>query len=228
MVLVEYDEIPVVAVNELVLRLDAAVLVGAQKVLEGAEYDDRATLVRLGVLRVDVEFVVVRVLVGNKLPALKIDVRQKVFPPGALHGGLKGEHEHALKAHLFGELIGCKRLAEAHLGVPQKFRRLVRLVLFGRGVVSHRLLNGDDLFGAHLKGRRAVFLGEDAVAHLMDGGEHVALGAAEPLVLVIALVQAKEALAAQDRVNVAVGKAGAVVAHGGLDEDDLISNAACM
>ena len=75
MVFVENDEIPVVAVDKLVFCFDAAVFVCSQKVLERTEHDDRAAFIRLLVLAVDVDLVVVRVLVGDKLPALKIDVR---------------------------------------------------------------------------------------------------------------------------------------------------------
>ena len=84
MVLVKDDEIPVFEVDELVLRLDAARLAFAEQILERAEADNGPRLVRPVVLHVDGHVFVRRVLVGDELPALEVDVPQKVFPPGGL------------------------------------------------------------------------------------------------------------------------------------------------
>lgn len=96
MVFVKYHDIPIIAMDKFVFRLDTAVFVRPQKVLKRAEYNDRLAFIRLFVLSVNVDFVVVCVFVGNKLPALKIDMRQKVFSPRAFYGGLKRKHKNAL------------------------------------------------------------------------------------------------------------------------------------
>ena len=68
---------------------------------------------------------------------------QQVIAPRVFHGRLKGEHQHTLSPHAFGELVGGEGLAEAHLGVPQVVTGAVGLLFVHPGEVvgglSHRL-----------------------------------------------------------------------------------------
>ena len=104
MILVKNDKVPVDGMYPLVVRFDAAELVQAEKILKGAEADDRAALIRAFVLLVDGRLGGI-LRPGDKLPALKIHMCEKVFLPRALHRGLEREDQHTGKAHFLCQLI---------------------------------------------------------------------------------------------------------------------------
>ena len=80
-VLVEDNNIPVIGVYKLIFRLDTAILVSAEQVLERAENNDRLRLISLAVGGVHVDLIIVSVLVGDELPAFKVNMSHKIFVP---------------------------------------------------------------------------------------------------------------------------------------------------
>lgn len=111
-VFVEYHKIPVLQMHPLVTRLDAAGgLIHAKVVLERAEAHDGASRVA---------FLVAAPVARHELPALEVNVALEIFLPGGLDRRFESEDEHALHVHALGELVGGKRLTEAHLGIPEK------------------------------------------------------------------------------------------------------------
>ena len=221
-VLVEDDEVPVLLAHPLVLRLDAPGAVAAQEVLEGAEADDRAGLVGRLVLLGDVR--PARLLwAADELPSLEFDVRGEVLLPRRLDRRLEGEHEQAPEAHVLGELVGGVGLAEALLRVPEELGRARAALLLDGAEVGLGLVDGGLLLGPHPEGLRAPLDVLGAVAHSDVGGPHVVHGAAEPLgLLPVAVAQALEAVLLEVGVHLVVQKHGAVVAHGGRGEHDLV------
>ena len=220
MILVKNDKVPVDGMYPLVVRFDAAELVQAEKILKGAEADDRAALIRAFVLLIDGRLGGI-LRPGDELPALKIHMREKVFLPRALHRGLEREDQHTGKAHFLCQLIRGERLAEAHFRVPEKPGDLRRRLPVGGAEICHRLRDGVRLLRAHGKIPCAVLAVLRPVFHRHPRGADIVRGAAEPFA-----VHAPDAVAHKIPVNVVVGKAAAVAVHGGLLENDLIGHAA--
>ena len=106
---------------------------------------------------IDIDVLIVSILVGNELPAFKVNMGDQVFHPGRFNGGLESEHQHTGKAHLLSKLVGCKRLTKAHLSVPQELRSAVRLIPFCLSEIGHGSLNSHSLLRTHFKGLCAVF-----------------------------------------------------------------------
>ena len=142
---------------KLVLCLYASVLIGAEKVLERAEYHNRPGFVGIEIFLVYVEIVVAGVLVGYELPPFEIDVSHKVLPPGRLHRGLESEHKDAPQAHFLCKLVGSECLSETHFSIPQKLRDTVRLILPCLLEIPFRLLHRPVLLRAHRKVPCPVF-----------------------------------------------------------------------
>lgn len=139
---------------------------------------------------------------------------QQIIAPRVFHGRLKGEHQHTLRPHAFGKLVGSEGLAEAHLGVPQVVAGAIGLLFVHPGEVvgglSHRLR----LLIAHLVVEVAHRLDvRIAMAHSHVCRLRLAQGAAAPLAneflahtaQVVVEVVVAEALAA------AIGVEGVVV-----------------
>ena len=213
-VLVEDDEVPVLEAHPLVLRLDVAVGVAAQIVLERAEAHDGAR---------GVAVLVLVAVAADELPALEVDVALEVLLPGALDRRLEGEHEHSAHAHGLGELVGREGLAEAHLGVPEELgRALGALGAHGLEVLA-RAADGLGLLRAHGEVLVALLGVVGAVAHGDPSGANVVCCAAVPLALLAALAgDVLAPVALEPTVQVMVHEAGAVVAHGALGEDDVV------
>ena len=152
MVFIENDEIPVRGVDPFVIGLDAAgLLVHAKEILKRAEADDGPGFIRLSVL------LIVCQTAGDgrpcdELPALKIHVRQQILAPCSLYRRFEGEDQHTLHSHFLCQLIGRKGLAEAHLGVPEEFRRSAAAFLIGRFEILHGHIHGVFLLRTHGEG----------------------------------------------------------------------------
>ena len=71
--------------------------------------------------------------------------------PSIFHRWLESQYQHALGTQLLGQLVGGKGLAKAHLGVPQKAWRGIRILGPDGLVVVQRLVHRLGLFGAHAK-----------------------------------------------------------------------------
>ena len=221
MVLVKDDQVPVGSMYPFIVGLDAAGLfVDAEKILEGAKADDRPVFVRPLVLVVDGVLQIV-CIAGDKLPALKIHMGHQVLAPGGLHGGLEGQDQHPLEAHLFRQLVGGKGLAKAHFGVPQKLGRAVGAFLVGGAIVGDGAVDGFHLFRAHGEGLGAVLYIISMVAHGHNGGQYVLHRAAEPLA-----AHALHALALQHAVDIVVIEAAAIRVHGALPQHNMVGHAA--
>ena len=166
MIFVEDDEIPVDLVHPLVRRLDAArFAIVAEIVLERAETDDGTRLVRSPIL-----FVRSRLKwflrAADELPALEVEMRQQILPPGALHRRLEGQHKNPLRAKTLRKLIRGKGLPETHLRVPEEFRRPANARLLRRPrIVADSFLDGLHLLGPHRKIKGSPFCVAHAVAH---------------------------------------------------------------
>ena len=91
MVLVEHDAVPADGLYPFVCSFDAAHGILAQHVLERGEADEGLPLIYV------VELAVLLLLA--ELPALEVLVRQEVFLPSSLDGGLEGEHQHLCPSH---------------------------------------------------------------------------------------------------------------------------------
>lgn len=94
--------------------------VAPHEVLEATEADDRLT---------GICFFELQTFSGDELPSLEVHMTHEVIMPGSLDSGLEGEYEHALCIHVFCELVSCKRLAEAHLCVPEEPRSAARMLV---------------------------------------------------------------------------------------------------
>ncbi|OQA29695.1 MAG: hypothetical protein BWY59_00135 [Verrucomicrobia bacterium ADurb.Bin345] len=206
-VLVENDQVPFHRVEPLVLRLDVAGVVATEQILEGAEIDERLPCgdfarVAVGIAR-------------QVLPAVEIDVGFEIRLPRVLHGGLEGDHEHALGAELLGELVGGEGFAEAHLRVPQEARHRVHVLLPDGVEIGVGFLDGRALLGAHRK-RLVVRAGEiPAGAQFGEDSLHVLERAAHPLQL-----RVFETFPDERGADLVVGEERAVVALGGFVELD--------
>ena len=214
-VLIENDEVPVRGVDPLVIGLDAAgLLVHAKEILKRAEADDGPGFIRLSVL------LIVCQTAGDgrpcdELPAFKIHVRQQIFTPCGLHRRFEGEDQHTLHAHFLCQLIGRKGLAEAHLGVPQEFRRSAAAFLIGRFEILHGHIHGVFLLRTHGEGLCTLLNIFRTGLNGHNSGLHVVQRAFEPLVAVLNGVQLLFALCFQNGVDVMVSEAAAVIFHGG-------------
>ena len=212
MVLVENDEIPVDLVHPLVLLLDGAVL-KAEEILERPKAHNGLLLV--GALVLLVYRCVARPLSSSdELPPLEVDVRHQVLAPCRRNRGLEGENQHALRAHPLRELVRGECLAEAHLRVPEEFRRLPLPVLLRGFVVCERVLYRPILFLAQLEVLRPLLDVLNPRLNAENRGLHVAERAPVPLVAVFAFVELCEAVLQQDRAHVMVSEHSAVVAQG--------------
>ena len=227
-VLVEDNNIPVIGVYELIFRLDTAVLVSAEQVLERAENNDRLRLISLAVGGVHVDLIVVSVLVGDELPAFKVNMSHKIFMPCGLHRRLECQHQYPLEAHFTAELICGKGLAKAHFSVPQEFRCTVRLISFCLSEILHCTLDGDVLFGTHTEVEGTLSVSDFACSQLSDRRLYVVNRAAVPLVIVLAFIESVKAVSAEYSVNIVVGKARTVGTHSRIRPQDRVRNAACV
>ena len=212
MVFVEDDEIPVNLVHPLVLFLDGAVL-KTEEILERPKAHNGLPLVRLLIL-----FVYRRIArtlaASDELPPLEVDVRHQVLAPRRRNRGLEGENQHALRAHPLRELVRGECLAEAHLRVPEEFRRLPLPVLLRGFVVCERVLYRPLLLLAQLEVLRPLLDVLNPRLNAENRGLHVAERAPVPLVAVFAFVELCEAVLQQDRAHVMVSEHSAVVAQG--------------
>ena len=141
----------------------------------------------------------------------------QVFLPGRFHGRLEGQNQHLFKAHALGQLIGRKGFAKTHFGIPQELWGAVGKIFFCGGKIFNGFINGLFLFGAHGKGLGAVFNIGCAGFDGYNGSFDILCGAAKPFAADVV-----DLFLAQNMVNVMVGKAGAVIAHGGFSQDDFI------
>ncbi len=91
-------------------------------------------------------------IAGKIAPAIEVDMVFQIGLPGILDGRLEGEHQHPPGPHLFCQLISRKRLAKAHLGVPQEAGNGVFVLRPAGAVIVQRLLHSPYLLGAHRKG----------------------------------------------------------------------------
>ena len=173
-VLVEDHQVPVDGVNPLVLGLDqAGLFVSSEEVLEGAEVDQRLIYLDFATL--------IEGFRAQVLPAFKVHVACQVFMPSVLHGRFEGHDQHTFCTHAFGELVGGKGLAEAHLGVPQETRDRIRILFPDGVVIGESLLNSTRLLRAHREGLVSLARVLHASAQLHDSGEYVGGLAAHPL-----------------------------------------------
>lgn len=169
-VFIENDEVSVRGMDPFIIGLDAAgLLVHAKEFLKRAEADDGPGFICFLIL-----LIVCQAAgdgrPGDKLPTLKIHVRQEVLTPCGLHCRFEGEYQYTLHAHFLCKLIGRKGLAEAHLGVPQEFRRSAAAFLVGRFEIPHRHVHDIFLLRTHGEGLCAVFNIGGAGAH--GGNSH--------------------------------------------------------
>ena len=215
MVFIENNEIPVRGVDPFVIGLDAAgLLVYTEKILKRAEADDGPGFIRLSVL------LIVCQTAGDgrpcdELPALEIHVRQQILTPCGLHRRFEGEDQHTLHAHFLCQLIGRKGLAEAHLGVPQEFRRSAAAFLISRFEILHGHIHGVFLLRTHGEGLCTLLNIFRTGLNGHNSGLHIVQRAFEPLVAVLSGVQLLFALCFQNGVDVMVSEAAAVIFHGG-------------
>ncbi len=89
MVFIEYYQVPIVGMYKLVFCFYATTVICSKQVLERTEHNNRAWLVRLHILFIDIDIVIVCILIGDKLPSLKVNMVHKVFRPGGFHRRLK-------------------------------------------------------------------------------------------------------------------------------------------
>ncbi|OQB94360.1 MAG: hypothetical protein BWX84_00219 [Verrucomicrobia bacterium ADurb.Bin118] len=126
-----------------ILGLDVPSLVAAQQILERPEINERLAG---GNLR--------RIAPGmarQVLPAVEIHMGFEIRLPRIFHGGLEGDHEHALRAEFLRQLVGGEGLAEAHLGVPEEARHGVHVFLPDGMEIGVRLVHSGALLGAQGK-----------------------------------------------------------------------------
>ena len=212
MVFVKDHDVPVGGMYPFVLCLDAAALVGAEIVLKRAETDDGTG--QVGVL-------VAHSVPTDELPALKVLVGHEIFLPRRLDGGLEGQHKHLFQPHSFGQLIGGKGFAEAHFGIPKEFRRTVRCIQLCGTKIGDGLVDGLLLLRAHRKGTGAVLLIDGVGFHRQHRRFQLIYRAAEPFT-----AHAGDFPAAEHTMYIVVGKAGAILPHGGAAVQDLIGELA--
>ena len=141
----------------------------------------------------------------------------EIFLPRRLDSGLEGQHKHLFQPHSFGQLIGGEGFAEAHFGVPEEFRRTVRRIQLGGTKIGDGLVDGLLLLRAHGKGAGAVLLVEGVGFHRQHRRFQLIHRAAEPFA-----AHAGDFPAAEHTMHIVVGKAGAVLPHGGAAVQDLI------
>ena len=213
-VLVKDDKVPVFSMDKLILGLNTTGLIGAQQVLEGTEHDNRLFLIRTGKLAVNVHMVTGSVLIGNKLPALKVHMGHKVFTPCRFHCRFEGQNKDALESHFLCKLIGCKGLAKAHLGIPKELRRSAGIFLRRIGIILHRALYRLILLRAHFEGSSTAGIRDDTGFQFDNRSFHIIHGAVKPFVAVAALVHLAKALAAENAVNILICENGTIGAHG--------------
>ncbi|OQA22734.1 MAG: hypothetical protein BWY63_00661 [Chloroflexi bacterium ADurb.Bin360] len=145
-VFIQDDAIPVGGVDPFVFSLDTAgAAVPAEIILEGAEADDGAPLIRL---------LVGETARGDELPTRKIHVLLEVGFPGVLDCRFEGEHENLAPTHAFCQVVGCGGFAEAHLGIRH------RLDLFGAEC---------EIQGAVFLILQALAQGNDCCLHVLYG-----------------------------------------------------------
>ena len=141
----------------------------------------------------------------------------EVVLPCILHGRLEGQDEHPLPSHALGELIGGESLPEAHLGVPEEVRGLVRPLVLEAGEISGRLLDSGGLLRPHLEILRAVVVIVDALADGQDGSENIIDFALEPFTGRIT-----ETPLPQVTMDIVVGERATIAPHGAFLEQDLV------
>ena len=212
MVFVKDHDVPVGGMYPFVLCLDAAALVGAEIVLKRAEADNGAG--QVGVL-------VAHSVPADELPALKVLVGHEIFFPRCLDGGLEGQHKHPFQPHSFGQLIGGEGFPKAHFGIPKEFRRTVRRIQLGGTKIGDGLVDGLFLLRAHRKGAGAALLVEGVGFHRQHRRFQLIYRAAEPFA-----AHAGDFPAVEHTMHIVVGKAGAVLPHGGAAVQDLIGELA--
>ena len=212
MIFVKDDDVPVGGMHPFVFRLDAAAFVGAEVILKGTEADDGAR--QVGIF-------IAHPVPANELPAFKVPVGHQVFFPRRLDSGLEGQHKHLFQPHPLGQFIGGERLSEAHFGVPQKLRRMVRRVLPRGAEIGDGLVDGLLLLRAHRKGAGAVLLVEGVGFHRQHRRFQLIHRAAEPFA-----AHAGDFPAAEHTMHIVIGKAGAILPHGGAAVQDLIGELA--
>ena len=131
--------------NPLVLGLDVAGgLVAAQQILQRTEINQRRACGDFGRVAVRVA--------GEKFPAREIHVRFQIRLPRIRHGGFERHHQHPLGRQFLGELIRGEGFAETHLGVPEKTRRGLVLLVRPDGIeIVERLFDRRHLLPPHSK-----------------------------------------------------------------------------
>ena len=165
---------------------------------------------------------------GDELPALEIHVRHQVLTPCGLHRRFEGKNQHTLHAHFLCQLIGRKGLAEAHLGVPQEFRRSAAAFFVCGFEILHGDVHGVFLLRTHSEGLGALFDVFRTGLNGHDSGPDVVQRTLEPFVPVFTGVQLLFAFGLQYGVDLAVGKASAVIFHGGPLAEDAIRHGGGM
>ena len=207
--------------DELVLGLNAAGLICSKKILEGTEDYDRLFLVGLGILLVDIDGLVMSVLIGDELPAFKVNMRNQIFTPGRFNRWLECQHQNLREPHFLGQLIGGEGLPEAHLCIPQELRCVSRICFLCVLEIAFCPHNSTLLLRTHLEGPGTGSLCPDAGLQFNDGSLHVTNGTVVPLVIV-RNIQLLEAFAFKDRVNIVIHEDGSILAHGRLGIEQLI------
>ena len=117
-VLVEYNDVPICGMDELVFRLDAARFICAEQILEGAEYDDGLRFIARGVLLIQFFRIELCLFVGNELPAFEVHMVGQIFLPSRFNGWFERQHKNFFESHRLAKLVGGKRLSETHFCVP--------------------------------------------------------------------------------------------------------------
>ena len=150
-------------------------------------------------------------------------MRDQILTPCGFNRRLEGKNQHLGKAHLLGQLIRCKGLAEAHLSIPKKFRCAGRISLSCVLEISFSPHDCTQLLWAHLESPSAGGFRADACLQLNDGRFDITNRAVVPLII-IRDIQLFEPLTFKDCMNVMIHKHGAIFAHGRLRIKQLIGN----
>ena len=121
MILVKNHQIPIGGMDEFVFCLDTARFIRPEQILKRAEYHNRTGLVRHFILTVYVHVAHMCVLVGDKLPTVKVYMDHQILAPCRLNCRFEGQHKDSGESHFLCQLVGSKCLAKTHFGIPQHF-----------------------------------------------------------------------------------------------------------
>ena len=161
------------------------------------------------------------VLIGDKLPAIEIHMGHKVFTPCRFHCRFEGQDKDSLESHFLCKLIGCKSLAEAHLGISKELRWSAGVLFRSIRIIFHRALNRLILFRTHFEGCSTAGVGDNSGFQFNNGGLDIVHRAVKPFIAVAALVHLTKSLAAENAVDILIRKDRAIGTHGGFRVQDI-------